>query len=386
MFGWSSSYSSASISIFFLQQLLDVGHQARIAARDQRHRQARGPGTARTADTVHIVFGIEGHIEVEHRRHILDVQATRGHVGADQQVHFAALEGFERLEALVLAFVAVQRGGLEAFALQAAGQACAAELAVDEDEGLLDPSALEHLVDGVALALIIGAVEVLLHRGRGLVGPRHLDGDRVLQVAACQALDLGREGGPKQQRGALFGQVREDALQVGQKTDVEHAVGLVEHHVLHLVQHRVLGLDVVEQPPGRGHQHLDTLFQLQRLGFHVHAAEHHGAAQLGVLGIQGDLLGDLVGQFTRGQQHQGAHRVARGRGGTVLVLEQALQQRQREGRRLAGAGLGCAHHILAGQNHRNGLLLDGGHGLVAHFGHGACQRFSQRKIGKGTCH
>jgi hypothetical protein len=33
------------------------------------------------------------------------------------------------------------------------------------------------------------------------------------------------------------------------------------------------------------------------------------------------------------------------------VLEQALQQRQRERRRLAGAGLGRAHHVLAGQHH-----------------------------------
>jgi hypothetical protein len=135
--------------------------------------------------------------------------------------------------------------------------------------------------------------------------------------------------------------------------------------------------------PRSGHQHLDAALQLQRLGLHVHAAKHHGAAQVGVLGIELDLLRHLVGQLARGQQHQGAHRVARGRGGGVFMLEQALQQRQRERRRLAGARLGRAHHVLAGQHHGDGLGLDGGHGLVAHFGHGACQRFSQREIGKG---
>jgi hypothetical protein len=64
----------------------------------------------------------------------------------------------------------------------------------------------------------------------------------------------------------------------------------------------------------------------------------------------------------------------------VFVLEQAVQQRQRERRGLAGAGLGRAHHVLAGHHDGNGLGLDGGHGLVAHFGHGACQRLGQRKV------
>src|SRR5256885_5864855 len=72
------------------------------------------------------------------------------------------------------------------------------------------------------------------------------------------------------------------ALQIGQKADVQHAVCLVKHHVLDLVEHGVLGFDVVKQTARRGHQHLDALLELQRLRLHVHAAEHHGAAQLGV--------------------------------------------------------------------------------------------------------
>ena len=75
-------------------------------------------------------------------------------------------------------------------------------------------------------------------------------------------------------------------------------------------------------------------------------------AQLGVLGVGLDVLGDLVGQLARRRQHQRAHRVARRRHARVLVLEHALQQRQREGGGLAGAGLGGAHHVAAGQHDR----------------------------------
>jgi hypothetical protein len=54
------------------------------------------------------------------------------------------LEGFQRLQAFVLALVAVQRGGFEALALQRAGQTGAAQLAVDEHKGLLH-AALAHI-------------------------------------------------------------------------------------------------------------------------------------------------------------------------------------------------------------------------------------------------
>jgi hypothetical protein len=137
--GRSSSHSSASSSILLLEQLLEVGDQPAVAGRHQRHRQARGARAAGAADAVDVVLGVERHVEVEDRRHVLDVQAARGHVGGHQQVDLAGLEGGQRLQALVLALVAVQRGGLEPLALQRAGQPGATQLAVDEDERLREP-------------------------------------------------------------------------------------------------------------------------------------------------------------------------------------------------------------------------------------------------------
>ena len=331
---------------------------------------------------MHVVFGVKRHVEVEHRWHVLDVQPAGRHIGTHQQVHFAFFERLQRLQAFVLALVTVQGGRLEAFTLQRTCQPGTAQLAVDEHKRLLHATGLQDLVQRTAFVVFTHAIETLLHGGSRGVRAGHFDGDRVLQVAAREAFDFRRERGREQQRGAGLGQVTQDTLQVRQKTDVEHAVGFVEHHIFHLVQHSVFGFDVVEQTTGGGHQHFNAFFELQRLRFHVHATKHHGAAQVGVLGVQLDLLGHLVGQLTRGQQHQRTHRVARWRGGAVFVLEHALQQGQRKSRCFAGAGLRCTHHVLPCQHHRNGLLLDRRHGLVAHFGHCACQRFCQRKIGK----
>ena len=103
-------------------------------------------------------------IEVVHRGHVFDVQAACGHVGTDQQIDFALLESFKGFQALVLTFVTVQGRGLEAFALQRAGQTCAAELAVDKNEGLLDASVVQHLADHAALVVVLGGIKPLLDR------------------------------------------------------------------------------------------------------------------------------------------------------------------------------------------------------------------------------
>ena len=69
------------------------------------------------------------------------------------------------------------------------------------------------------------------------------------------------------------------------------------------------------------------------------------------LGQGADLSRDLSGEFPRGSEHQGSRlRAAR--------LEKPVEQGQRKGRRLAGAGLSQAQHVAAGATRGNGLLLD----------------------------
>ena len=106
----------------------------------------------------------------------------------------------------------MQCSSFEAFALQRPRQATTTELAVHKNKGLLDTALIEHSLDHAAFVVVLGRIKTLLDGRGGLIGTSHLDGDGVLQVAACQALDFGREGGRKQERGALLGQETQDAL------------------------------------------------------------------------------------------------------------------------------------------------------------------------------
>ena len=53
----------------------------------------------------------------------------------------------------------------------------------------------------------------------------------------------------------------DDLFDVGQEAHVQHPVRLVQHHPSDVLQADVALLQVVEQTPGRGDQHIDTALE-----------------------------------------------------------------------------------------------------------------------------
>ncbi len=130
---------------------------------------------------MHVVFGVKRQVKVKYRRHVFNVQPAGGHVGAHQQLHLPGLKRLQGPKPLVLAFVAVQRRGLQAVALKRTRQAGAAQFAVNKHKRL--PSHLglfaHQLHQGAALVVVGYANEALLNRGCRGVGLRHLHRHRV---------------------------------------------------------------------------------------------------------------------------------------------------------------------------------------------------------------
>src|SRR5690606_9824651 len=101
-----------------LHEALDRVEVLLVGRRRQRHRHALAAGPARAADPVHVVLGMGGDVEVEDVAYRRDVEAARGHVGRDEEAKRAVAEAVERLHALALVEVSVDRRGIEAVRLQ----------------------------------------------------------------------------------------------------------------------------------------------------------------------------------------------------------------------------------------------------------------------------
>ena len=85
---------------------------------------------------------------------------------------------------------------------------------------------------------------------------------------------------------------------------------------------------------------------------HADAAEDRGRRDRRVHGEVVEVLEDLRRQLARRREHQRARRAAR-------LVDQLVQDRQQERRRLAAAGHRAGEHVAPVERRRDGVGLDG---------------------------
>jgi hypothetical protein len=220
----------------------------------------------------------------------------------------------------------------------------------------------------LALAVMVHRVLHLRDQLGGRVAARDFDGFRVLHERARQLANLLREGGREQQVLARRGQQGEDLADVVDEAHVEHAIGLVQHQDLDLLQVDGPLLHVVEQPAGRGDDDVDPAAQRIDLRLHADAAVDARRFHLGVLAVGAHALLDLERELARRGDDQHAD-LLRDRG----ALRKELQDGQHKARGFPGAGLRGAEQVAACEDYRDGLRLDGGGNGVTLLGDSAEQ-------------
>jgi len=114
----------------------------------------------------------------------------------------------------------------------------------------------------------------------------------------------------------------------------------------------------VEEATGRRDEDVDPPPERLRLRALVHAAEDDGVLEGRVPAVCAEALRDLGGQLPRRREHEDADGAPTGP--TPGCSLEAVQDRQREGGRLPGAGLGAADQVLPLEHDGDRLLLDGG--------------------------
>ena len=194
--------------------------------------------------------------------------------------------------------------------------------------------------------ILLGRLDDMMHPLLDLFDRNRFGGDldpgRFIEDFGCQLGDLARHGGREQHGLAVFRQHVDDLADIADEAHVEHAVGLIDDQVFALGQLEALLVDQVEQAAGRCDQNVDTAAQRIDLRALRDTAHDDGVAQVEMMAIGLDAVGNLQGKLAGRRQDQ-----CPGRGWQRLdaVLVEVLQQRQREGRRLAGAGLGDAQNV-----------------------------------------
>ncbi len=345
----------------------------------QRDRDAGLAGARGTADAVDIGFRNVGQLVIDDVADIVDVDAAGGDVGGDQGAQLAGLEGLQGAFTLRLVLVAVDGGGFDAAGLQIGGDLVGRTLGTGEDQRTGQRRVGVHFRQQGALADRLDIDHALFDAlgGRGFRRDRHLLG--VGQQFAGQDAGFLGHGRREEQVLAFVRQLLRDLADRLDEAQVQHLVGFVKDEELDAAQVDGLLFQVVHQAAGGGDQDVEAAVQRLVLRTVLDAAVDGGDRQAHALGIDLEAVGDLRSQFARRRQDEATHALG---GRNDAVGQDVLQDRQGEGRRLAGAGLGDAQQVMAGQQVRNGLGLDRGRGLIAFTLEGHQDRRAQAQIGK----
>ena len=181
--------------------------------------------------------------------------------------------------------------------------------------------------------------------------------DRLPEMASRDPRDRGRDRG-REERGLASRRGRgEERLEVFGEAHVEHLVGLVEHDGLHGVEGEAAASQVVHGPAGGGDHHVDPAPERPELLADRLAAVDRKDVGIHATTISVDGLRDLHRQLARGDQDE-RERPARARPPQAPAGGEPLQDREREGGRLAGPRGRLRQHIAPGEEGRDRLELD----------------------------
>ena len=291
----------------------------------------------------------------------------------------AVPQALEGVGALLLAQLARQRHGAEAPLAQGPVEVAHRLAGGAEDQGAGGLEVAQH-IDDRPLQLAWGhAHGAVLDVPVRLVAADGVDAHGLALVAAGERGDLAGDGGGEQQGAAGLRRGVENLLEVLAKAQVQHLVGLVEHHHAQGREVEVAPFKVVAKAARRADHDMAAGGQVALLAPGVHAAHAGGDPRLGRRIEPAELAADLHGQLAGGGDHQGQGRAG---GAELRRLAQQLAGRgQAEGDSLAGPGLGRDQEVGAhGRLHHRGLNRGR---LQEALGR---QRAGERRMGVGKWH
>ena len=304
-------------------------------------------------------FGFVRQVEIDDEPDVFHIDSACRDVGGDENGREAFLEFFERLLALRLRLVAVDRIGWEAGLAKAFREFVSAVFGAAEDDGELACRrrglAAEKLFEQRALVFAVHETNLVLDALGGGRPRINANAGRVAQNGLREIDDAGREGRREEQRLAVRWQQRDDFFHIAGEAHVEHPVHFVQDEELDTGEIHGALFDEIDQTAGSRHQDVHAAAHRGDLRILADATVDQRLLETDVSTVSGETLADLAGQFAGRCQHQ---RAALARLDLLGPLVDRMEDRQGETRCFAGAGLGATEKVAAFQQQRNGLGLD----------------------------
>ena len=258
----------------FADEVFDVAHVALLVGRRERDSATGKASASRATNAVHIVLGVVGQVEVEHKRNPLHVNAARGDIGGDEHAILPLLESVERLLAAAKRKIRVEFGRRMAHLFDGLGDLLRAVFRARENKHR--PRVLgEHLLQELRLVHLVHENDFLRYVFRSRALWRDFDANRQAHVLGGDVNNGRWHRCREQHRLTIHGNRFENALDLRRKTHVEHTVSFVEHEDGDIIEFDGALFEVVDKASRRRDNNVRLFSDRLFLVVHRRTADKH---------------------------------------------------------------------------------------------------------------
>lgn len=211
-----------------------------------------------TPDPVRVGLCSVGDVEVDDMRDLCDVDASGGNVRSDQDVEGALSKAVHGPVALVLRHIALKGNGSVTVLDQLLCQLPCSALGPCEDDGRFEIVLAKQMAQHLDLSFFPDRIKRMFNRAGGY-GVVDLSNEGVDQHLLGQPTDLARHRCGEQQILAASGQMRDDALDIGQETHVKHVICFIKDQGVDPRQIDKSATEQIEQPSRARTDHIDLV-------------------------------------------------------------------------------------------------------------------------------
>ncbi len=343
-----------------------AGNQApprHIVPVHKRNGRALCSGARRAADPVQVCFLIFWALVVHDVGNVLNVDAAGSHIRCDEDVDLALLERTQRTFTSALPQIPVQRAHRETTPLQIIGEGGRGPLGLHEHDRSPSPLRLQNARQNFRFVEGVRAVGELVNLGDRCALVIRILGTNVgglTHETTRQRDDRARHGRGEEHGVPAARHLRQEPLHVGEEAQVQHLIGLIQHHRVHVVELEDSAVGQVDEAPGRAHHDLHPLLQCLHLRLKSHATVDVHDARRQVLRRDTQIVRNLLTQLAGRQNDQGLW----GAGGeevvkTVLTgCHHVFEDRDAKPQSLTRTRFCLANDVPASQRHGQGQGLD----------------------------
>ena len=259
---------------FLTDVFLDLFEFALLAAVNDGDAHAILAGTACAAAAVVVDVVVVGQTIADDVREVVDIESAGGHIGGNEQLQVTLAELLHHGIALCLREIAMQRIGIITVLDELRRHLLCSGTGAAKDDAINPRQVVHNALECQILLLGIHHIVDVMHIGAALVARAHHILLRIVHVVLGNLGNFAWHGGREEQHLAVARHIGKNLVDVVDKAHVQHLVGLVKHHGVHILECDGLAVDQVDEAAWRGHHHLHTLFQRLHLRLDVRTAIH----------------------------------------------------------------------------------------------------------------